>query len=111
MKIPQKVFQNQSYLDIDQKRRDKMLQEDSKIPQAIPELKSDKEKEIEDQFNKLQRIKEHHDLKRKRGFEEHKKNIEIKELRNLKGFGNSMKKLKTVKELKKIDMIRKAHVE
>jgi len=48
MKIPQKVFQNQSYLDIDQKRRDKMLQEDSKIPQAIPELKTDKEKEIED---------------------------------------------------------------
>lgn len=88
-----------------------MLKEDSKIPQSIPELKSDKEKEIEEYFTKLQRIKEHHDLKRKRGFEDHKKKIEIKELRNLKGFGNSMKKLKSVKELKKIDMIRKAHIE
>lgn len=48
MKIPKKVFENQSYLDMDQKRKDRMLKEDSKIPQSIPALKSDKEKEIED---------------------------------------------------------------
>lgn len=47
MKIPHKVFENQSYLDMDKKRKKNILKLDSKIPEPVQELKSEKEIEIE----------------------------------------------------------------
>jgi len=47
MKIPHKVFENQSYLDMDKKRKNNILKLDSKIPEPVQELKSEKEIEIE----------------------------------------------------------------